>query len=54
MIADVGERVIEPGAFTIAIGGQQPGFTGQAHSPHTQILTGRVTLTGEKVILNDR
>jgi beta-glucosidase len=54
MIGTDGKRVIEPGAFTIAVGGKQPGFSGAADSPCTQVLTGRVTLGGPKITLADR
>jgi beta-glucosidase len=54
LIDAVGNRVVEPGAFTIAVGGKQPGFAGAADSPDTQVLTGRLTLAGRKVTLEGR
>ncbi len=43
------KRVIEPGYFTISIGGKQPGFTGYLDPQFTQVLTGRIRLTGKEV-----
>jgi beta-glucosidase len=43
------KRVIEPGYFTIAVGGKQPGFTGYLDPSFTQVLTGRIRLTGKEV-----
>lgn len=43
------KRVIEPGYFTISVGGKQPGFTGYLDPQFTQILTGRIRLTGKEV-----
>ncbi len=42
MINDRGERVIEPGWFTISIGGKQPGFTGRLDPGFTDTLEGRI------------
>jgi beta-glucosidase len=47
------KRVIEPGYFTIAVGGKQPGFTGYLDPSFTQVLTGRVRLTGKEVPFKD-
>jgi beta-glucosidase len=43
------KRVIEPGYFTISVGGKQPGFTGYQDAPTTQVVTGRIKLTGKEV-----
>lgn len=43
------KRVIEPGYFTISVGGKQPGFKGYIDPQSTQVLTGRVRLTGKEV-----
>jgi beta-glucosidase len=43
------KRVIEPGYFTIAVGGKQPGFKGYLDPQFTQVLTGRIRLTGKEV-----
>jgi len=43
------KRVIEPGWFTISVGGKQPGFKGYLDPECTQVLTGRIRLTGREV-----
>ena len=43
------KRVIEPGFFTISVGGKQPGFKGYLDPQFTQVLTGRIRLTGKEV-----
>jgi beta-glucosidase len=43
------KRVIEPGYFTISVGGKQPGFKGYLDPQFTQVLIGRVRLTGKEV-----
>jgi len=43
------KRVIEPGWFTISVGGKQPGFKGYLDPQFTQVLTGRISLTGKEI-----
>jgi len=43
------KRVIEPGYFTIAVGGKQPGFSGYLDPHFTGVLNGRIRLTGKEV-----
>ncbi|MBK7628597.1 MAG: glycoside hydrolase family 3 C-terminal domain-containing protein [Bacteroidales bacterium] len=43
------KRVIEPGYFTLSVGGKQPGFKGYLDPQFTQVLTGRIRLTGKEV-----
>ncbi len=43
------KRVIEPGYFTISVGGKQPGFKGYLDPQFTQVLIGRINLTGNEV-----
>jgi len=43
------KRVIEPGYFTISVGGKQPGFKGYLDPQFTQVLKGRIRLTGKEV-----
>jgi beta-glucosidase len=45
------KRVIEPGYFTLSVGGKQPGFKGYLDPQFTQVLTGRIKITGKKVSL---
>jgi beta-glucosidase len=49
IINSKGKRVIEPGYFTIAVGGKQPGFKGYLDPQFTQVLTGRIRLTGKEI-----
>jgi beta-glucosidase len=49
IINNKGKRVIEPGYFTISAGGKQPGFNGDLDPQFTQVLTGRIRLTGKEV-----
>lgn len=49
IINNKGKRVIEPGYFTVAVGGKQPGFKGYLDPQFTQVLTGRIRLTGKEV-----
>jgi beta-glucosidase len=44
IIDDQGRRLIEPGEFTVSVGGQQPGFTGRAATTGT--VSGRFVVTG--------
>jgi len=47
MINDKNKQVIEPGYFTVSIGGKQPGFTGSADAKTTESLSGRINLKGK-------
>ena len=40
-----------PGAYTISVGGKQPGFRGAADAATTEVLTTRVQVTGPRVVL---
>jgi beta-glucosidase len=46
LIAPDGRRVVEPGRFTIAVGGKQPGLSGAADAATTMVLTAGVELVG--------
>ncbi len=47
MINDKDKQVVEPGFFTIAVGGEQPGFTGAAKAETTGTLSERMKLIGK-------
>lgn len=47
MIGSKDNRVIEPGWFTIAVGGEQPGFTGTTNASTTETVSGRLNLKGK-------
>jgi beta-glucosidase len=49
MINNKDKQVVEPGYFTIAVGGEQPGFTGAAEAETTGTLTGRIKVTGKEL-----
>lgn len=49
IINNKNRRVIEPGYFNISVGGKQPGFKGYIDPQFTQVLTGRIRLTGKDV-----
>jgi len=39
VVQEDGRRVLEPGAFRISVGGKQPGFSGMADAPTTEVVT---------------
>ncbi len=51
LITEDTRRVIEPGVFSISIGGKQPGFSGTADAATTGVVTGQFTVTGNPVEL---
>jgi len=53
IINDKEKRVIEPGWFTITVGGKQPGFTGEIDPKFTQTVSRRIRLTGREVVMPD-
>jgi beta-glucosidase len=48
LIDAAGQRVVEPGDYEISVGGKQPGFTGLADAATTGVVTGRLTITGNR------
>lgn len=53
LINDKDQRVIEPGYFTISVGGKQPGFTGRMDASTTGVVTGKFKLTGKVLRLDN-
>lgn len=49
MIDDKGDLVIEPGVFTISVGGEQPGFKNELSASSTTTLSKKIKLKGSKV-----
>jgi len=43
------KRIIEPGWFTISVGGEQPGFSGRCDAATTETIQRRIKLTGDKI-----
>jgi beta-glucosidase len=46
VITDDGRTVVEPGEFTVTIGGKQPGFAGTADARTTGYVQGHFSVTG--------
>jgi beta-glucosidase len=46
LVGKDGQRLVEPGRFTIAVGGKQPGLTGTADAPTTMVVTADLELVG--------
>jgi beta-glucosidase len=46
-------RVIEPGWFTVFAGGKQPGFSGSSDPQFTQVVRGRIRLTGKGIMVSE-
>ena len=40
IVADSGASVVEPGEFSVTVGGKQPGFTGRADAATTSVVEG--------------
>lgn len=47
LILDNGKRAIEPGDFSVSIGGEQPDFSGSADANTTNFVKGKFTVTGK-------
>ena len=47
MINNKDIQVVEPGWFTISVGGEQPGFTGSTNAETTETVTGRINIKGK-------
>ena len=48
MINHKNQRVVEPGWFTVVVGGKQPGFTGLADALTTRVVSTRFRITGKE------
>jgi beta-glucosidase len=51
IINDRGEKIVEPGSFTIYVGGKQPHMKGHADNPTTQVLSEEIKYTGPFITL---
>ena len=47
LVDERGRRMLEPGEFSVSIGGKQPGFTGHADAKTTGVVTGRFVVKGQ-------
>lgn len=54
VILDNGKRVIEPGEFSISVGGKQPGFTGSSDVATTGLVLGKFFVTGKILELAEK
>jgi len=53
VVRNDGERVVEPGAFRVFVGGKQPGFSGYADAQTTEVRGSTVTLTGSVRMISE-
>ena len=53
MINQKDQRVVEPGWFTVSVGGEQPGFSGRTDSSSTTAVTGRFVIKGRSIVLDE-
>ena len=51
LIDDGGKRILEPGEFTVTVGGKQPGFKGTADTVTTGVVSGSFVVTGQKTAI---
>jgi beta-glucosidase len=51
IINDRAEKIIEPGSFTVYVGGKQPNMKGNADNPTTQVLSEVIKYTGPYLTL---
>jgi len=51
LVTPDGDAVMEPGWIEVSVGGKQPGFSGTADAPTTEVLTGRFEVVGGAVRL---
>lgn len=54
VILDDGRRVIEPGDFTVTVGGKQPGFKGTSDASTTGTIQKQFTVTGRLLEIKER
>ena len=52
MINNKDKQVVEPGFFTISIGGEQPGFIGSTNAETTETVIGRINIKGKVLNIN--
>ncbi len=53
MLNNKDKRVIEPGWFTVSVGGGQPGTAALSDEGHVQVKTARFRLTGKEVVVKE-
>lgn len=53
IVNDSGATVVEPGEFTVAVGGKQPGFKGRTDAATTSVVEGRFRVTGKATVIRN-
>jgi beta-glucosidase len=53
IVNDSGATVVEPGEFSLTVGGKQPGFTGRADATTTSVVEGRFRMTGKATVIRN-
>ena len=53
IVNDSGATVVEPGEFTVAVGGKQPGFGGRTDAATTSVVEGRFRVTGKATVIRN-
>jgi beta-glucosidase len=53
IINDSGATVVEPGEFSVAVGGKQPGFKGRTDAATTSVVEGRFRVTGKATVIRN-
>lgn len=54
VIDNNGKRGIQPGEFSVSVGGKQPGFAGSADAKTTGVVSGKFTVTGKVLELTEK
>jgi beta-glucosidase len=54
VIHDSGASVVEPGEFSVTVGGKQPGFTGRTDAATTSVIEGRFRVTGKATVIRNQ
>jgi len=53
IVDDSGASVVEPGEFTVAVGGKQPGLKGRTDAATTSVVEGRIRVTGKATVIRN-
>ncbi len=53
IINDSGATVVEPGEFSVSVGGKQPGFKGRTDAATTSVVEGRFRVTGKTTVIRN-
>jgi len=53
IVDDSGASVVEPGEFSVAVGGKQPGFKGRTDAATTSVVEGPFRVTGKATVIRN-